>query len=99
MSSHGSNGRGSVVATIGLFMVVSGSIGWAVDLSWTVPPPVGAGGALCQPEVPPMTAVISAPSAPIRRTLVSTTPPALGGPFARPIQVAPAPSQWNENLF
>src|ERR1700756_370547 len=73
MSSHASNGRGSVVATIGLFIVVS--IGAAVDRSSKVLPAVGVGGLLCQPAVPPKAAAISAATAPIRRTLVSTTPP------------------------
>ncbi len=44
MSRHGSNGLGSVVATIGLFIVVD--MGAAVDRSWTASPPVGAGDAL-----------------------------------------------------
>ena len=46
MSWHGSNGLGSVVATIGLFMVVGGSIGAAVDRSCTSGLPTLAGGAL-----------------------------------------------------
>ena len=79
MSLHGSNGLGSVVATIGLFIVVS--IGAAVDRSSTVVATVGA-GARCQPTMPPTTAVISAAIAPIKRILVNTTPPdVVGGPL------------------
>ncbi|XTK99848.1 hypothetical protein ACQKB4_14890 [Mycobacterium tuberculosis] len=69
-----------MVATIGLFIVVD--MGAAVDRSWTASPPVGAGGMPCQPTVPTTTtAAVSAPSPPISRTLVNTTPPALGGPL------------------
>src|SRR5262245_34217579 len=70
MSLHGSNGLGSVVATIGLFIVVS--MGAAVDRSSTVLAAVGAGGALCQPRT---TAVTSAAPPPIKRILPNTTPP------------------------
>ncbi|CKR06198.1 Uncharacterised protein [Mycobacterium tuberculosis] len=88
MSRHGSNGLGSVVATIGLFIVVD--MGAAVDRSWTASPPVGAGGMPCQPTVPTTTtAAVSAPSPPISRTLVNTTPPALGGPLPGVYKSAP----------
>ncbi|EUA54754.1 hypothetical protein I553_1289 [Mycobacterium xenopi 4042] len=60
-----------VVAMIGLFMVVAGSIGAAVDRNSTLPPPVAAGGALYHTT---MTAATSAPSAAIRRSLVTITP-------------------------
>src|SRR6201999_1973085 len=74
----GSNGLGSVVATIGLFIVVS--IGAAVDRSSTERPPVGTGGALCHP---PTTAVSSAANAPIRRILANTTPPDVAAVLCR----------------
>ena len=48
MSSQASNGRGSVVATIGLFIVLREDIGAAVERNRTVPRPVVAGGTLCQ---------------------------------------------------
>lgn len=102
MSSHASNGRGSVVATMGLFMVVS--IGSAVDRNSTGPAPSGADAAPCQPTAPPTTAVTSAPSAPITRTLADIDislphPVTPWRSLAGSVQVACAPSQGNLNLF
>lgn len=56
---------------IGLFIVVAGSIGAAVDRNSTRPLPVTAGGALCHTKT---AALDSAPSAASRRSLVSITP-------------------------
>src|SRR5271156_104531 len=84
MSRHGSNGLGSVVATIGLFIVVGGSIGAAVDRSSTLGPPTVAGGALCHTTTAAMN---RAPNAASRRSLATMTP--------RPILVVRlSPAQW-----
>jgi hypothetical protein len=60
-----------VVATIGLFIVVGGSIGAAVDRSCTFGTPTLTGGALCHTRT---TAVTRAPSAANRRSLVTIKP-------------------------
>ncbi len=100
MSRHGSNGLGSVVATIGLFIVVGGSIGAAVDRSCTFGAPFGAptmaGGALCDTIT---TAVTRAPSAANSRSLVTITPPRIGLILRGVYKSRPRDHRGNENLF
>src|ERR1700759_2278729 len=98
MSRHGSNGLGSVVATIGLFIVVGGSMGGAVDRSSTLGPPTVAGGALCHTTTAAMN---KAPNAASRRSLATmTSPPCL---IVRLLSGAyksqPRRHSVNENLF
>ncbi len=97
MSWQGSKGLGSVVATIGLFIVVGGSIGAAVDRSCTFGMPTLAGGALC--DTAATTAVTRAPSAASRRSLVTTTPPPFGLPLRGVYKSQLRRYGGNENLF
>src|SRR5881628_518309 len=90
MSSHGLNGLGSVVATIGLFIVVGVSIGAAVERNCTPGAATGAGGALWQTTT---TAVSRAPNAASSRSLPTMTHPRVISSPAGSLQVAPAPPQ------
>jgi hypothetical protein len=96
MSLHGSNGLGSVVATIGLFIVVGGSIGAAVDRSCTFGIPTLPGDALCHTTISAMT---RAPSAASSRSLATITPPPLGQPLPGVYKSHPRDHSRNENLF
>jgi hypothetical protein len=96
MSWQGSKGIGSVVATIGLFIVVGRSIGAAVDRSCTFGMPTLAGGALCDTTA---AAVTRAPSAASRRSLVTITPPPFGLPLRGVYKSQLGGHSGNENLF
>src|ERR1700754_302878 len=96
MSRHGSNGLGSVVATIGLFIVVGGSIGAAVDRRSTLGPPTVAGGELCPVRV---NALNRAPNAASSRSLPTMTPPPMTVYCGGAYKSRPHRHRVNKNLF